>query len=225
MAKSALWKQNHADPDYSYQSWRNEDGSITYSVPLEAPEDETAETPVEAEEDRTYTNLRFMGGKPMRVHFIETTDREAAFEQKKWLNAMHKQERNYSRRFVLLGSYAAPEDCDCVWDYFSQMHQEEDGFTMADYSDLPGLVAEYIRKKLPGNDLYCQVYLLNVEGYAPKEISEELGIDLGMVYYYRKKALQVAQEYRRLYFDEGQYEFPLAEQKRRTKADGGDFHE
>ena len=59
MAKTEPSKQNCVDPNYPYWSWKNEDGTITYSVPLEAPDDETAAAPVEAEENRVFTMLRF----------------------------------------------------------------------------------------------------------------------------------------------------------------------
>ena len=66
-------------------------------------------------------------------------------------------------------------------------------------------------------DLYHQVYSLCVEGFTPKEIGEELGIEQEMIYFYRKEAYRVAQEYRKQFFDEGQYVFPRPVPKRRKE--------
>lgn len=218
MAKFTSSQTNRkADPDYPYWSYRNDAGEIVYSVPLEALEDQTAEEPVMAEEEQTYTQIRFQGGKPMRVCFVEITDRDAAYEQCTWLNTMHTRERRYSERTRLLHANENAGPGECIWDYSPKMHRNDDGFTLVDYSDLPERIEEFIRDQFPANRLYLQVYRLHITGIEPKQIGERLGIAQEMVYFYRKEALRAAQEYRKLYFDEGQYVFPCAAQKPRRK--------
>ena len=201
-------KRQKADPNYPYWSYQNEAGEIVYSVPLEAPDDQTLEEPAEAEDELTYTYIRFRGGKPMRVHFVETTSRNAAYEQCSWLNTQHTQERRYGERYQLLSPSGSTDPGEYVWDYSPKMHRNEDGFTVADYSDLPDRIEEEIREQLPTSDYYHLVYRLSVIGMEPKHIGETLGIDQAMVYYYRKEALKIAQNYRKKFFDEGPYVFP-----------------
>ena len=218
MTKHESWKLNKkADADYPFQSWKNDDGSITYSVPLEWPEDQTSDEPTVAE-NQACILLRFPGGGSMRVHFVELTDRNFAYEQCTWLNTQHTRERRYSERYQPLKSPDDEKREDCVWDYSPRMRRNEEGYTLADYSDLPDLIEAAIRDRLPSSDLYRQVYRLSVHGIKPKEIAEILGIAQEMVYFYRKEALRVAQEYRRNYFDEGQYVFPELK-ARKTKRD------
>ena len=50
---------------------------------MERPEDETVETPVEDEADRTFTTLRYPDERRIRVHFFDTEDREVAMMQKR----------------------------------------------------------------------------------------------------------------------------------------------
>ena len=217
MANKDNQKLNHADPTYRYWSRQDENGKVIYSAPMERPEDETVETPVEAEEDRTFKTLRYSDGRQIRVHFVDTDNREAAFMQKRWMDTLHKREQRYEARYTLLKKYGTNEDVDCVWDFSPQMHRNDDGFTRADYSDLPDLVAAFISEHFPENSLYAEVYMLNVREYTPKQIGEELGIDQSMVYYYLKEALKIAQKYRKLYFDEGQYTFPQPFKSKRTR--------
>ena len=209
MANLTFCKANQkADPNYPFRSYRSEAGEIIYSVPLEAPEDQTLSEPMETEEEWTCTEIRFPGGKPMRVHFVEIADRKAAYEQCAWLNTLHTREHRYSERYQLLRT---PEDAmpgGCIWDYFPKMRRNDDGYTLADYSDLPDRIEEAIREQLPTSELYVLVYRLHLNGIKPKQIGECLGIPQEMVYFYRKEALRIAQDYRKQFFDEGPYVFP-----------------
>ena len=217
MANKDNQKLNHADPTYRYWSRQDENGKVIYSAPMERPEDETVETPVEAEEDRTFKTLRYSDGRQIRVHFVDTDNREAAFMQKRWMDTLHKREQRYEARYTLLKKYGTNEDVDNVWDFSPQMHCNDDGFTLVDYSDLPGLVEAYIQKQRPKNELYHLVYHYHVEGYTIRQISERLGRPEKRIYEYYEEAMRLAQEYRKMYFDEGCYKFPEPFKSKRTR--------
>ena len=153
MANKDNQKLNHADPTYRFRSRQDENGKVIYSAPMERPEDETVETPVEDEADRTFTTLRYPDGRNIRVHFFDTESREVAMMQKRRMDALHRQTQKYEARYTLLKKYGTNEDVDCVWDFSPQMHRNDDGFTRADYSDLPGLVAAFISEHFPENSL------------------------------------------------------------------------
>ena len=208
MAKSTNWQLNHADSTYRFQSRQDEGEKIIYSVPIERPADATVGRPLEAEEDQTFTNLRYSDGRQIRVHFVDLEDRDAAMLQKRWMDTLHRREQRYDERYTLLKKDGTSEDVDNVWDFFPRMHRNEDGYTIADYSDLPELVAEYIQRRHPKSELYAEVYLLQVQGYSSFEISEKLGKPQSMICTALKVAMQNAQEYRLLYFDEGDRVYP-----------------
>ena len=135
-----------------------------------------------------------------------------------FLNIYHTDEERYDARFMLLKTYEGPDPGDTIWDRFSASHCHEDGYTIAEYSDLPGRVAKYIDERYPQNGLYAQVYLMSVVGYEVKEIAEMIGTDLQMTYYYQRTAYAVAREYRKKYFDEGQFTFPKDRPQKNTAA-------
>ena len=193
MANKDNQKLNHADPTYRFMSRQNDNGKVIYSAPMERPEDETVETPVEAEEDRTFKTLRYSDGRQIRVHFVDTDNREAAFMQKRWMDTLHKREQRYEARYTLLKKHGTNEDVDNVWDFFPGMRRNEDGYTLADYSDLPGLVEAYIQKQRPKNELYHLVYHYHVEGYTIRQISERLGRPEKRIYEYYEEAMRLAQ--------------------------------
>ena len=217
MANKDNQKLNHADPTYRFMSRQNDNGKVIYSAPIERPEDETVETPVEDEADRTFTTLRYPDGRRIRVHFFDTEDREVAMMQKRRMDALHRQAQRYDKKYTLLKKYGTNEDVDNVWDFFPGMRRNEDGYTLADYSDLPGLIADFIRQFHPKSRLYPQVYLLHTQGYTSLEISELLEKPQDMICTITTESLRIAQEYRRLYFDEGCYKFPEPFQSKRRR--------
>ena len=95
-----LWKSNpEGDPEYPWYSRKDENGEIVYSIPLEAP----TEIPVDGGDDAkkyTYSWLPLFGGKGMRVYWEETTSREWAFDQKRWLDAEAKRNERRSKHEV-----------------------------------------------------------------------------------------------------------------------------
>ena len=166
---------------------------------------------------RFHRILRYPDGRRIRVHFFDTEDREVAMMQKRRMDALHRQAQRYDKKYTLLKKYGTNEDVDNVWDFFPGMRRNEDGYTLADYSDLPGLVEAYIQKQRPKNELYHLVYHYHVEGYTIRQISERLGRPEKRIYEYYEEAMRLAQEYRKLYFDEGCYKFPETFKSKRTR--------
>lgn len=95
-----LWKSNpDGDPEYPWYSRKGEDGEILYSIPLEAPTEIPADDSADARK-YTYSWLPLFGGKRMRVFWAETSSREWAFDQKRWLDAEAKRSERRSKREV-----------------------------------------------------------------------------------------------------------------------------
>ena len=76
---------------YPFRTELNEKGQTVYYVPVEVPQDRIADYPISNESG--CTNLYFKEGKPMRVHFVATTNRQYAYDQRRWLNTQHTRER------------------------------------------------------------------------------------------------------------------------------------
>ena len=185
---------------YPFPTALNEQGQTVFFVPIEAPLDRTANTPVNNESK--CTNLYFKEGAPKRVRFIATTDREFAFDQRKWLNTQHTRERRMAMREVSLEGTTKDEDGEPVpRDEHPLLADTDDGYIRAELSDLPGRIAEYIGKRYPKNPLYCEVYKRLTEEKSPKDISAELGIDQQKVYYYQRIAYELAIEYKQSFID------------------------
>ena len=218
MANYAPCKSNtKADPNYPFHSCYNEKGEIVYSIPMEAPEDRTADEPNEIYESLPSMLLSYGPGRKIRVCFFESTDRETAYMQRAWINTLCSQERRYEEHFRSSETLCSTESGESVWDYFPAMRRNDDGYTVADYSDLPEQIEAIIRAQFKNSDLYLQVYRLSGNGLRPKQIAEKLGIDQAMVYFYRNEAWRIAQEYRKHYFDEGQYVYPKPEHRKHKK--------
>ena len=159
----------------------NEKGQTVYYVPVEVPQDRIADYPISNESG--CTNLYFKEGKPMRVHFVATTNRQYAYDQRRWLNTQHTRERRQAIREEFLEG-ARKEDGETIpRDENPLLADTDDGYIRADYSDLPELIAEFIGKRYPKNPLYREIYKLLTEEMAPKDISVKLGIKQEMVYY------------------------------------------
>ena len=100
------------DPRYPFPTELNEKGQIVYLVPVEAPQDRTADSSV-CNESKC-SSLYFKEGKPMRVRFFATTDRQFAYDQRKWLNTLHTRERRMTLREVLLDGSKKDEDGEFI---------------------------------------------------------------------------------------------------------------
>ena len=187
------------DPRYPFRTELNEKGQTVYYVPVEVPQDRIADYPISNESG--CANLYFKEGKPMRVHFVATTNRQYAYDQRRWLNTQHTRERRQAMREEYLEG-ARKEDGELIpRDENPLLADTDDGYIRADYSDLPELIAEFIGKRYPKNPLYREIYKLLTEEMAPKDISVKLGIKQEMVYYYQKIVYGLAIEYKRKYID------------------------
>ena len=103
MEKIARWKSNkEVDPDYPYYSRKDEDGTIYYSVPLEAPNDIPVDEEAAEEDKYEYSYLPQLGGKNLRVYCWETTDRELALKIRGMINTAHTQERRHAERYTVV---------------------------------------------------------------------------------------------------------------------------
>ena len=184
---------------YPFRTELNEKGQTVYYVPVEVPQDRIADYPISNESG--CTNLYFKEGKPMRVHFVATTNRQYAYDQRRWLNTQHTRERRQAMREEFLEG-ARKEDGEPIpRDENPLLADTDDGYIRADYSDLPDLIGEFIGKRYPKNPLYREIYKLLTEEMAPKDISVKLGIKQEMVYYYQKIVYGLAIEYKRKYID------------------------
>ena len=100
MADFEPWKRNrNGDPDYPWYSCRNEKGAFTYWIPLECPN----RIPVDDRKDAEkyiYSNLPLFGGKRLNVVWAETTSREWAYDQKRWIDAEAKRNERRLKREI-----------------------------------------------------------------------------------------------------------------------------
>ena len=92
MEKFEPWQRNkEVDPEYPWHSRTDENGEIVYSIPMEClnniPVDDS-----DGAKQYIYSWLPLFGGKGMRVYWEETTSREWAYDQKRWIDAEAKRE-------------------------------------------------------------------------------------------------------------------------------------
>ena len=96
------WKRNpEGDPDYIWYSYVNEAGMMVYATPQECPNDIPEDTTEGAMQFRCM-KLKLFGTKEMRVFWTETTNRELAFDQKRWLEAEAKRIERANKRVCQL---------------------------------------------------------------------------------------------------------------------------
>ena len=105
------WKRNpEGDPDYIWYSYVNEAGMMVYATPQECPNDIPEDTTEGAMQFRCM-KLKLFGTKEMRVFWTETTNRELAFDQKRWLEAEAQRiERSNKRTCQLTEEIALDND-------------------------------------------------------------------------------------------------------------------
>ena len=191
---------NRADPEYPFPSELNEAGRIVYSVPLEAPEDSTLDTPFFSAAE--CSPLYFPDGESMRVHFVKTTDRRFAYDQKAYLNTLHTREYRRTQREEFFEGAKRGKDGEIVsCNEMPLLRTIDEGFTRVDFSDLPERIADLIDELHPDNPLYRKVYLLSAQELDVKSISQYLEIDQAMVYFYRREAYRIARSYKQKYME------------------------
>ena len=109
--------------------------------------------------------------------------------------------RRSKREYFFEGTAVYPDGAEIPRDEYEILGKTDEGFDRVEYAELPGLIAEYIGARFPGNPLYRQVYQLACRMTEPKDIAEQLRIRQSMVYYYLKAAYAAAREYRKMYME------------------------
>ncbi len=226
MEKIARWKSNtEVDPTYPYYSRKAEDGTIYYSVPLEAPND----IPVDADDDETdkreYSYLPLLGGKNLRVYCWETTDKEWAYRVRGMINTQHSQERRFAEHFTVvpevLGdglddgnrkvsqkSSEEPEGADeqpgeeqeaPVKDRGKQNGYEQHGWPDVEKQALDRIEINAIRELVKStNPRYWEVfYQVKLYGEDAKAVADRMGISVQRVHQLMNKVTEIAKNYRK----------------------------
>lgn len=203
MTKSVSYKENNRlDPHYPYPTELNDEGEIVYSVPVLAEGDDALVT-LNARENGGLRYISFGAGERKPVVFVKTTNREFAYDQRRWLNTEHTRDLRRSRReFFFEGCLKDEEGEEIPRDENPLLMDAEEGYARFENADLLDHIADYLDRRFPHNGLYREVFLLVAEELTPKVIAERLGVDAAMVYYYRREALRAAREYRQLYSQE-----------------------
>ncbi len=222
MAKIERWKPNKSvDPNYPYYCYRNEEGTIIYSVPLEAPND-IPEDESEGAEKREYSYLPLIGGMNLRVYCWETSDKEWAYRIRSWINTAHTQEYRYSKRYTLtpevLGdgqndgnrkvTHPSGEFSDDPTgneretgegDHGKCNGYEQHGWPdiekqMMDREEIQAVKDLVISK----NPRWWQIfYRMEFQGEEAKEIAAEMGISVQRVHQLCDKVKEIARKYRK----------------------------
>ncbi len=182
------------DPKYPFPNRLNEKDEIVYSVPIEANSPAAVAT-LDTEHNGGVHYLRLRSGRRIAVVYIETTNKALAYQYRAWLNTGETRERRRRLREEFLEGNSE----DMLRDEHPLLRTIDEGFIRVDHEDLPNLIARFIDEQHPTNPLYRKVYLLCVQEYKPETIAQILKIDKAMVYFFRKKAYQAAEEYRRRY--------------------------
>ena len=177
MATIRRWIPNRdVDPDYPFYCRRDEQGRIVYSVPLEAPIDLPVDES-EGVEKIEYSLLRMPGGQTVRVYCWETTDREAAFAQRTWLNSECSRQRRRGPREILVGD--TREDLDgSVWDSILREAYEPREAPCTEKTALDRCEINEIRQAVDEMDpRYWEIFeRLRIYGEATGAIAAALGI-------------------------------------------------
>ena len=224
MEKIERWKSNKdVDPEYPFYSRRDEDGTIYYSVPLEAPNDIPVDADDEDAEKYEYSYLPLLGGKNLRVYCWETTDREWALRVRSMINTQHSQDRRYAERFTAVSevmgdgindgnrkkSHALcdePEDPDenDVQEEAESERKKQNGYEQHGWPDVEKQATDRVyidslRSLVESKDpkywsLFCRV---EVNGEEKKDVGAELGITPQRVGQLAAKVREIAVKYRR----------------------------
>ena len=226
MAKIERWQSNkEVDPEYPFYSRKAEDGTIYYSVPLEAPND----IPVDADDDETdkreYSYLPLLGGKNLRVYCWETTDKEWALRIRGMINTAHTQDRRYEKRFTVvpevLGdglddgnhkvsrkSSEEPEEAEELTgeeqeapakDRGKQNGYEQHGWPDVEKQALDRIEINAIRELVRStNPRYWEVfYQVKLYGEDAKTVADRMGISVQRVHQLADKVREIAEKYRK----------------------------
>ena len=226
MEKIARWKSNkEVDPDYPYYSRKAEDGTIYYSVPLEAPNDIPVDKDAPDADKVEYSYLPLLGGKNLRVYCWETTDKEWALRIRGMINTAHTQERRYAERFTVvpealgnglddgnrkvgLKSTEEPEDVEeqtgdgqegSEKGHGKQNGYEQHGWPEVEKQALDRIEIQAIRELVKNaNPRYWEVfYQVRLYGEDAKSMADRMGISVQRVHQLADKVREIAEKYRK----------------------------
>ncbi len=196
MANFEPWKRNrNGDPDYPWYSCRNEKGAFTYWIPLECPN----RIPVDDRKDAEkyiYSNLPLFGGKHMNVVWAETTSREWAYDQKRWIDAEAKRNERRLKREIpveeVLGDGSDDGNrkriCDCTPYSFPQTEPQA-----INRMELESVTA-YLRTQNPRSwQVFC---LKEWYGISVEEIAEKFDITPSRIYQLVGAVQKLGKKYR-----------------------------
>ena len=226
MAKIERWKSNKSvDPDYPFYSRRAEDGTIYYSVPLEAPNDIPVDKDAPDEDKVEYSYLPLLGGKNLRVYCWETTDKEWALRIRGMINTTHTQERRYAERFTVVpevlgdglddgnrkvglkSSGESEDDEEQTGDgqegseegHGKQNGYEQHGWPEVEKQALHRIEIQAIRELVKNtNPRYWEVfYQVRLYGEDAKSMADRMGISVQRVHQLADKVREIAEKYRK----------------------------
>ena len=223
MEKIARWKSNKdVDPDYPYYSRRAEDGTIYYSVPMEAPNDIPMDEEADDADKLEYSYLPLLGGKNLRVYCWETTDREWALRIRRMINTSYAQERRYSTRYIVVpevfdnglndgnrkvGCTSSEEPEEPTGEDRESAEQAQgrrNSYEQQNQPDVENQILDRIEiqtiQELVKNtdSRYWEVfYQLRLYGYDAKTIADRMGISVQRVYQLADKVRKIAEKTRR----------------------------
>lgn len=144
------WKRNpEGDPDYIWYSYVNEAGMMVYATPQECPNDIPKDTTEGAMQFRCM-KLKLFGTKEMRVFWTETTNRELAFDQKRWLEAEAQRIERANKRTCQLTEEIALNNDGNRKKTWSLLDENEAEYTPE--SDTADETSENCIESQPGDD-------------------------------------------------------------------------
>ncbi len=224
MEKIARWKSNkEVDPDYPYYSRKAEDGTIYYSVPLEAPNDIPVDKDAPDEDKYEYSYLPLLGGKNLRVYCWETPNKEMALKVRGMINTAHTQDRRYSKRYTVVPEVLGngPDDgnrkVSCTedleettepsaesqetaeQDHGKQNGYEQHGWPKVEKQALDRIEIQAIRELVKSaNPRYWEIfYQVRLYGEEAKAIADRMGISVQRVHQLADKVREIAEKYRK----------------------------
>lgn len=226
MAKIERWKSNkEVDPDYPFYSRKAEDGTIYYSVPMEAPNDIPVDKDAPDEDKYEYSYLPLLGGKNLRVYYREITDRAWALQIRSMINTAHTQDRRYSKRYTVvpevLGnglddgnhkvnpkSNEEPEEVEeqvaesqetAEQDHGKQNGYEQHGWPDVEKQALDRIEIQAIRELVKNTDpRYWEIfYQVRLYGEDLQTVADRMGISAQRVHQLANKVREIAEKYRK----------------------------
>ena len=223
MVKIDRWKSNkEIDPEYPYYSRRAEDGTIYYSVPLEAPNDVPADAAGGDADRYEYSYLPLLGGKNLRVYCWETADREWAYRVRSMVNTQCSQERRFAERCTVVPEVlgdglndgnrrvsckAGEEPEKSSWegqetaeqDHGTQYGYEQHGWPDVEKQVLDRIEIQAIRELVINADPRCWeiFYRVRLYGEEAKAVADRMGISVQRVHQLAGKVREIAEKHRR----------------------------